>query len=518
MTEAAYDVAIVGYGPAGVVLAGLLAQRGLQVFVCDRSHDIYDKPRAFALDHEIMRVFQELGVADAVLAFAEPFTPSEYYGVDGQLIKCFASAEAPFPFGFDPALVFNQPAVEQVLRDAVSALPGVDVALGLNLLHFVQDEARVTLQLEDRQGGRREVSANYLIGCDGATSTVRAQAGITLEDLGFDQPWLVVDVLANAQGLAKLPKTSLQLCEPQRPTTFLIGPRNHRRWEISLNEGEDPQQMCTDAAVWKLLSRWITPDDAQLWRQAAYRFHALVASRWRVGRVFIAGDAAHQQPPFLGQGMCQGVRDVANLAWKLAAVCRDEAGDALLDTYGEERKAHVTELTTRIKSIGQLVGERDPVKARERDARLLAEGGGRITPQPRHSVQPALTKGFLASPAHPPVGTLFPQPWVLQSGIATRLDEVFGYGWRVVFRDAPTRQQQDLPGRFQSVRFGDGGLQECEAVVENWFRKYPCHAAILRPDHYVWGVAASPAELQGQMLALQNQFEFPSPKPTGQVQ
>jgi 3-(3-hydroxy-phenyl)propionate hydroxylase len=309
----------------------------------------------------------------------------------------------------------------------------------------------------------------------------------------------VVDVLANEKGLARLPQVSLQICEPQRPCTYLVGTNNHRRWEISINDDEDPKQVATPEQTWKLLSRWITPADAVLWRQAAYRFHALVAQRWREGRVFVAGDAAHQQPPFLGQGMCQGIRDVANLAWKLKAVLAGEAGDKLLDSYGVERKGHVTELTTRIKAIGQLVGQRDPQKARARDAHLLEECGGKVVSQPRQSVQPALAQGLLSPNAHGAVGTIFPQPWIVRNGRRQRMDDLAGRGWRVVMQagaKAPATRVPVLP-------IGSPEWTEADGVVARWFEQQQCSAAIVRPDHYVWGVARDASDLDRQLKTLQ---------------
>ena len=508
MSAEEFDVAIVGFGPTGAVAAALLGGYGIRTFVCDRSRDIYDEPRAFALDHEIMRVFQQLGLADAVLAHAEPFTPSEFYGVDGQLIKRFTSVEPPFPLGFPPSLVFSQPAVEAVLRAHVASLPGVQVALGETLTGLSQDACGTTLSLREEAGQHREVRARYVIGCDGASSAVRGMAGIALEDLGFDQPWLVVDVLANEQGLAKLPAVSLQYCEPQRPTTYLVGPKNHRRWEISLNEDEDPQQVATPEGAWKLLARWITPQDAQLWRQAAYRFHALVADRWRTGRVFVAGDAAHQQPPFLGQGMCQGIRDVANLTWKLRDVLQGRAGDALLDTYGVERKAHVTELTNRIKHIGQLVGERDPEKARGRDARLLAECDGVVKSVPRQNVQPALSAGLLAQGGHTALGTIFPQPWMVQGASRQRLDELAGRGWRLVMAPgvALDAEASRFPG-LTAVDMDSPAWQEADGVVARWFAQHQCAAALVRPDHYVFGVAAHGESIAALLNAALGQLQ-----------
>ncbi|MDB5807291.1 MAG: FAD-binding monooxygenase [Betaproteobacteria bacterium] len=500
-----YDVAVVGFGPSGAVAAGLLGGLGLSTYVCDRAREVYDKPRAVALDHEIMRVFQQLGVVQKILPHIEPFTDSCYYGVQGQLIRRMSTVAPPYPLGYHPSLVFTQPPVEAILRQHAQGLPTVKVELGTAVTGLAQDDTGATLQLRGddgiTRGSERSVRARYVIACDGASSTVRELAGLRLEDLGFDEPWLVVDVQVNPQGLAKLPRESVQYCEPARPSSFIIGPGNHRRWEISINPGEDPKELATPEGTWRLLSRWITPEDAVLWRQASYRFHALVADQWRAGRVFVAGDAAHQQPPFLGQGMCQGVRDVANLAWKLEAVLRGDAPEALLDSYGAERKGHVTALTTRIKHVGQLIGERDVARARERDARLLSECGGVVRATPRQEVQPALAHGLIDARAHAANGTLFPQPWILHDGAPRRMDELAGTGWRLVLRDraALAFPAGALPAGTRILHLGAPAFTETECVLAAWFARHECFAALVRPDHYVYGVAADAAQL-GAML------------------
>ena len=239
------DVAIVGYGPAGAVAAALLGQAGLSVLVCDKLPGIYEIPRAIALDHEILRVFQQLGLVDQVLPFTEAFTPSEWLGVSGQLIRRMTMVAPPYPQGYTPSLVFTQPPVERLLRAHVASLPGVTVALATEMTALHQDADGVSLTLQSEGAAPRRVRARWLIGCDGGSSTVRGLAGIALDDLGFDEPWLVVDVHVNARGLARLPSTSVQYCEPERPCTLVIGPGKHRRWEISLKAGEDPQQVAT---------------------------------------------------------------------------------------------------------------------------------------------------------------------------------------------------------------------------------------------------------------------------------
>jgi 3-(3-hydroxy-phenyl)propionate hydroxylase len=229
-----------------------------------------------------------------------------------------------------------------------------------------------------------------------------------------------------------------------------------------LHPGEQPD-------AWKLLARWITPDDAELWRAAAYRFHALVARQWRCGRVFLAGDAAHQQPPFTGQGMCQGIRDVANLSWKLQYVLTGKAADALLDTYEIERSAHVRRLTETIKGIGQVIGERDPKAARERDRRLLKEAGGKVVTVPRQNLIPPLEGGFRSIHPHSANGTLFPKDGKT--------------GMRIVVRSP-----------------------EHPPYLQAWFERHHALAALVRPDHYVFGIANSNPALDRTLKGMAQQL------------
>ncbi len=493
-------------GPTGAVLSALLAQKGVRVLVCDALTSIYDKPRAIALDHEIMRVFQELGITQALAPFVEPFTDSEFFGVNGQLIKCMSTLAPPYPLGYVPSLVFSQPPMERVLREKVSTQQLVTVQLGQRLVSMTQDAQQVSLRFESLSGQSETVHAKYVVGCDGASSFVRQSVGIELEDLGFDQPWLVVDVLLNEAGMAKLPKVSMQICEPKRPCTYVIGPKNHRRFEVAINEGEDPKEMQTPEKVWSLLSRWMTPHEGELWRQASYRFHALVAKEWRVNRVLIAGDAAHQQPPFLGQGMCQGVRDAHNLAWKLAALIQGQGQEALLNTYATERAMHVRELTTRIKAIGLLVAERDEHKARARDEALLKEAGGVIQPMPRQNVQPSLTTGCLSKSTHLAVGTLFPQASLWVEGASVLMDDVLQGGWTLFVKSPEVSQYRDhsplgLPF-IDVVDCGGEAFQETTGVVSDWFERMKVQACLVRPDHCVFGVFHAPQEWLGALEEL----------------
>jgi 3-(3-hydroxy-phenyl)propionate hydroxylase len=394
--------------------------------------------------------------------------------------------------GYLPNVVFTQPPVEAILRERADSHPSVSVNLGWELIALSQEEDGVTLRVQDEDGKIEARTASYVIACDGASSTVRGLLDIPFEDLGFDEPWLVVDVVMNDDALEKLPSVCAQYCDPARPYTYIIGPGNHRRWEVMLNPGEDPRQVEREESVWKLLSRWVEPGDGRLWRASSYRFHALVAQRWRQGRVFLAGDAAHQQPPFIGQGMCQGVRDVTNLCWKLVSVLRGESSDALLDTYAEERRKHVEVLTGRIKEIGAAICERDPEAAKRRDQDLLTRGGGKAPVVTRQEIVPPLQSGLICAECGPAAGTIFPQSGLATANGPALMDEVSGLGWRI-FVDGRTHVDRSSLDQCGIPQFVVGGEGRCETdgVLAAWFDRYQCIAAVVRPDHYVYSTAAA---------------------------
>jgi len=517
-----FEVVVIGFGPTGAMAANLLGAQGITTLAIDRALDIYDKPRAIALDHEIMRLFDNLDIAEQISRYVAPFPASEHFGARGQLIRRIDMVGEPYPLGYTPSMVFTQPPVERVMRDRVGSFPSVTVELGTALVDISQDAKCATLVLQHEDGTTREVTANYVIACDGASSTVRQKLGISFDDLDFDEPWLVVDLLVNDAGVSKLPATAAQFCNPARPTTYIIGPGNHRRFEIMLRLGEDRHAMEQPEQVWQLLSPWLKPEDATLWRAASYRFHALIASRWSQGRVLLAGDAAHQQPPFIGQGMCQGLRDAANLCWKLAHVLRGQSSAVLLDSYEAERSTHVRELTTRIKAIGRVICEQDPEAAAARDARILAEGGGAPRTITRQEIVPPLTTGLLAAKPNVANGTLFPQPWILRDGGKALLDAIAGVGWRLILDgwsalntsaiDAATRD-----AGINTIAIGGNGLQEESAVVARWFERHGCTAALVRPDHYVYGVAKDAPGLAALLAELNERLHYNKKHPTGKT-
>jgi 3-(3-hydroxy-phenyl)propionate hydroxylase len=505
-TPTDYEVVVVGFGPTGAVAACWLGQAGIRTLAIDKSRSIWQIPRAVAIDHEILRVFQNLGVSEQVLPYTAPFPASEHFGAQGQLIRRIDAVPPPYPLGYVPTMVFTQPAVESILRERADSHSSVKISLGVEAVAITQTDEVVTLDLVAGDGNTESVTAAYVLACDGASSSIRRLLGINLHDLGFDEPWLVVDVKVNERSLDKLPHTAAQYCNPARPTTFIIGPGNHRRWEIMLLPEEDPRLMEKEDNVWRLLAPWLQPADGELWRASSYRFHALITEEWRKARIFLAGDAAHQQPPFIGQGMCQGIRDVTNLAWKLQAVLAGQATDGLLDTYGEERGKHVHTLTSRIKAIGHHICERDPEAARIRDESLIAQGGGIPPTVTRQEIVPPLEIGVLAPIHQKANGSLFPQPWIVSAHGVDRLDNLIPAGWWAIFdgRFIARAEVPQLP--ITTIVIGREDLQEQDGIVARWFEENECVGAVIRPDHYVYGVIRGPDEAISMLRALWGQF------------
>ncbi|MBN8492968.1 MAG: FAD-dependent monooxygenase, partial [Burkholderiales bacterium] len=289
-----YDVAVIGCGPVGITLAGLLGREGLRVAVFDRATEVYAQPRAVGFDHDAMRLFQRIGAAEALAPHVTDFRNTVYRGADGQVIQRVRRVDPPYPYTWAPNYTCDQPGVEAVLRQTVGAMPSVHFGLGTELLTLATREEGVSLMLRDAHGQHRACEARWVVGCDGASSTVRRLSGLKLRSHDYDEPWIVVDLKVGDAALSRLPDTNVQYCEPERPCTYIVCPGNHRRWEFMLMPDEPREGALDPARLWTLLQRWLQPGEAELWRAAAYRFHALVADDWRAGRVLLAGDAAHQ--------------------------------------------------------------------------------------------------------------------------------------------------------------------------------------------------------------------------------
>ncbi|MBR0932519.1 bifunctional 3-(3-hydroxy-phenyl)propionate/3-hydroxycinnamic acid hydroxylase [Bradyrhizobium jicamae] len=507
---ATHDVAIVGLGPVGAIFANLLAQEGLSIAVVERAAGIYDKPRAITLDHEALRVLQAIGLGAFMEQAIAPHNGSHYLGVDGELIKIFDPMPPPFPLGWTPNVTFVQPEMEHALRDRLAGSANAELALAATGMSLRQDDDAVMLTARRESGEELVIRARYLVGCDGANSFVRKQLGVGLEDLAFDEWWMVVDTLTSEPD--KRPAKTFQYCWPGRPGTFVPGPRNLRRWEIKLLPGEDPEAAGAPDNVVKLLEGFTDISDLTIWRSAVYRFHALLGQRWRDRRVLLMGDAVHQTPPFLGQGLCAGIRDAANLAWKLRMVLRGDADDTLLDSYEIERKPHVRAVVASAKEFGKIIGELDPVAAAARDVRLRADLKAGRAETIRQKFIPDLASGLIASDAKL-AGRLFVQPHVMApDGSMGRLDDLLKPEFAIVaaaatpmawLSDASRAAWRRLAGERVVITTSgesadaDGVLTvvERDGLFAGWMRDNAVAAVIVRPDRYVFAAADSANEL-----------------------
>lgn len=342
------DVLVVGMGPVGAALAQLLNRYGTRTLVVDKAKDIFKAPRAIALDNEALRVLQMCGLEDD--AFEKVAIPEVrmHSPLFGQYSRAVTAGSVD---GHPKLVTFFQPELEQALRACLQDSRHVDVALGVSLVSLSPHADAVTAELQADEGQISQVRARYVVGADGANSLVRRILGKDFNGKTFAEDWLVVD--------AKQLPTPIDhvefICDPRRPTPHMVAPGGRQRWEFKLNPGETREQMERPDTVRRLLQPWTQGQHVEIERVAVYRFHARVADRFQEGRVFLVGDAAHITPPFVGQGLVAGLRDVANLAWKLSWVCHGRAKPALLDTYDQERRPHATAMINLAKMMGRLV-------------------------------------------------------------------------------------------------------------------------------------------------------------------
>jgi 3-(3-hydroxy-phenyl)propionate hydroxylase len=471
------DVLVVGFGPVGAVLAGLLGKRGIDVLVLERDYDVFPLPRAAHVDHTGLRTWQELALLDRLLPAMQANLGLDFLTADGELLARIPGDQSSAS-GLPTSMYFFQPALDRAVREAVAAMPSVRIALGTEVTGVTSAEDHVRVLAAAPDGGQLEVTAKWVVACDGANSTIRDQIGFGAEDLHFEEPWLVVDLVLDGERAQS--GRAVCLCDPRRPTYSIPMPARRHRFEFRLMDGDDPAVMLQPGRISELVTGWFPDRRFELERTAIYTFHGLVGTDWRHQRVFLAGDAAHQMPPFLGQGMCSGLRDAANLAWKLDLVIRGTAQDDLLNTYQEERRAHVRSVVESAVRIGRLICTIDPDEAAERDRRMLSD-----------TRPPSQRIGFTLPPLRPGSlvwengGDLFVQP----PGGEVRLDDAIGSRFAVLARTpelieaGPAQWWRDRIGAFVAA-VGQLPPPQADGVLA-WLDSHDSDLVVVRPDRYV---------------------------------
>ena len=477
-----FDVAVIGLGPTGAVLANLLAECGLSVVVFERDRALHDQPRAVHFDDEIMRIFQTIGVAEEVEAVSRINAGMRFVDPEGKLILDWPRPQEVGPQGWYPSYRFHQPDLDRILRARLAEWRNVQVHLGREAVMFRHTADGIAVSDLDRES----ITARYVVGCDGGRSTIRGQIGGQTEDLGFHERWLVADLIMAAER-PDLGDFTIQHCHPERAITQVRGPGLRRRWEIALR-GESDEQALEPGYLWDRLARWISPGEAEIERAAVYTFHSVIAGRWRNNRILLAGDAAHQTPPFMGQGMCAGIRDAANLAWKLAHCVRHGHDDAVLESYQSERHPHVRAFIQGAVNLGRLINATDAENALK-DAFRQPDGSYRMA-----SAKPRLGPG-LWQDVSTAAGWLSPQARFRSDKLS---DEVTGYRPALIARSGVLTEDVLALTSSRCIQIiTPRESPECEGWLADWAAK----AVLTRPDRYIYGLAQDGDELVSLLKA-----------------
>ncbi|MFJ8065313.1 bifunctional 3-(3-hydroxy-phenyl)propionate/3-hydroxycinnamic acid hydroxylase [Psychrobacillus sp. NPDC096426] len=510
------DVAIVGYGPVAKLLGTLLGQKGWRVGIYERFLEPYPLPRAVKLDHEVARLLQSVIPTDELKEVLQ--TVHDFYEwQNANRIPLIKLDWSQFGIsGWQADMFFCQPDVEAKMDAKCREQETVSVNLGMEAIQIREFDDHVELIVKNLDGEETNIHTKYVVGCDGAHSFVRETMENTMTDLDFNSDFLVVDIIPKEE--RTFSPMNLQLCDPVRPTTVVSGGYGRRRWEFMVRPDESREEFNTEENVWKLLEAWdITQENAILERHALYTFRARWANIWRKGRVMIAGDAAHLTPPFMGQGMCSGLRDSANLAWKLDLVLRGNVNDSILETYTEERKPHNQKVVEAAIYLGNLICVADPKKAEERDQAFL---NGDAPPFPEF---PILKSGILYQPENSKssnlAGQLSLQSEVRYQGKTGLFDDVVGTGWMVI---SPVSNPKTILDTEQIEFFEKMGarfivIADTEIDSDNiidingkyyeYFNQNDIEAVIVRPDFYNFGSVATFSELPDMLEDLRNQLE-----------
>ncbi len=491
-----FDIAICGYGPVGSTFAGLMGKLGYKVLVIERNIGPSPTARAINTDGEQLRTFDRLGIAEKVVENSTEIHCVHFGDANLNPIQTIEQPVGVSAMGWPNQVLFYQPELEGFIRASVESENNIVIKEGTELLSFDDSDEGVYLNCKDSKGDLTFFS-KYLIGCDGASSFVRRELDVDLEDFEYNQEWLVCD--AHLTKKINIPeKEAMQVCDPKRPGTYVPGRRGHLRFEFKKMPGEDSNELEKDENVWKLLKPWINKDNAELERAQVYSFHACIAETWRKGNVLIAGDAAHQMPPFMGAGMGTGIRDVTNISWKLDLLLKNKANERILDTYQEERHSHAKWTIAQTVTIGQVI-----------EGFCAAAEGKEYEPKgPSYDVNfPHIPAGIYSDPADMITGVPIPQPILIKDNKKEMLDKMINENFAILAQESNldlTEKAKTIVDLLGIKLITMDSYEDSEERLKTVFAKYK--AVLIRPDKYTYGGVEDISSLSDMIESLEKEF------------
>ncbi len=457
-----YDVIIIGLGPTGGVLANLLMKNRISTMILEKEENLYNLPRAVHFDDEVMRVFETIGIVSNFEKKVIINKGTRFYNEDNQLLLDWPRPKKITENGWYPSYRFHQPDLEKNLRRKLYNNQFVKIRQSSNVIDIESFKNYAQVKFKDTQTKKiKSLTSKYVVGCDGGNSFVRGLISPIMDDLGFEQKWIVIDVLLKNRNIS-LPDRTIQYCSSSRPATYCRNVGRRRRWEIALKNKEDEKKFNEDFYLWKYLKKWISREDAELERKAIYTFKSKIAQKWRKDRIFLAGDAAHLSPPFMGQGMCAGIRDVSNLSWKLTYCCRRGNDEKLLNSYQSERYSNVKEYIKTTMKMGKLLNEIGDINV---TSTVRTRGNGINT---MSSIKPKIGKG-LGKITDKNRGKVFPNLSVKN----IKLDREFD-GDLILISKKPIKNKKIK--NICSLNYN---------IIEEILKQFNSEALIVRPDRYI---------------------------------